>query len=71
MSIKHIAPEIYGFRLHPHLLRHATGQQFLADNQNDLVSLAQILGNENPNTMARYTKRTQAQPKEASDRLSY
>ena len=37
----------------------------------DLVSLAQILGHENLNTTARYTKRTQKQLGEASERLSY
>jgi len=62
---------ICGFKLHPHLLRHTMAHQFLADNQNDLVSLAQILGHENLNTTARYTKRTHGQLGEASDRLSY
>lgn len=62
---------ICGFKLHPHLLRHTMAHQFLADNSNDLVSLAQILGHENLNTTARYTKRTQDQLGEASDRLSY
>ena len=62
---------ICGFKIHPHLLRHTMAHQFLADNSNDLVSLAQILGHENLNTTARYTKRTQDQLGEASDRLSY
>ena len=62
---------ICGFKLHPHLLRHTMAHQFLTDNQNDLVSLAQILGHENLNTTARYTKRTQDQLGVASDRLSY
>lgn len=62
---------ICGFKLHPHLLRHTMAHQFLVDNQNDLVSLAQILGHENLNTTSRYTKRTQDKLCEASDRLNY
>lgn len=41
--------------------------QSLTDNQNDWGSLAQILGHENLNTTARYTKLTQAQIGEALD----
>jgi integrase/recombinase XerC len=62
---------VCGFHLHPHLLRHTMAHQFLADTGNDLVALAQILGHENLNTTARYTKRTQQQLGEASERLNY
>ena len=62
---------IMGIKIHPHLLRHTMAHQFLADNGNDLVALAQILGHENLNTTARYTKRTEQQLGEAMDRLTY
>jgi integrase/recombinase XerC len=45
--------------------------QFLADNQNDLVSLAQILGHQNLNTTKRYVQRTEGQLAEAAERLSF
>lgn len=44
---------------------------FLEGSGNDLVALAQILGHENLNTTARYTKRTEQQLGEASEKLSY
>ena len=62
---------IIGVDLHPHLLRHTFAHQFLADNPGDLVGCAQILGHENLNTTARYTKKTGEQLGEASDRLTY
>ena len=62
---------LIGVDLHPHLLRHTYAHQFLADNQNDLVSLAQILGHESLNTTARYTQRSEGQLAQAGDRLAY
>lgn len=62
---------ICGFKIHPHLLRHTMAHRFLADNGNDLVSLAQILGHESLNTTKRYVQRTGEQLAEASEKLAY
>jgi integrase/recombinase XerC len=62
---------ICGFKIFPHLMRHTMAHRFLADNGNDLVSLAQILGHENLNTTKRYVQRTEGQLAEASERLQF
>jgi site-specific recombinase XerD len=62
---------VVGVRLHPHVFRHSFAKQFLADNGNDLVSLAQILGHDNLNTTSRYSQKNEQQLAEESERLSY
>ena len=62
---------LIGIELHPHLFRHTMAHQFLSDNSNDLVSLAQILGHESLQTTARYTKRSAQERAEASERVTY
>ncbi len=62
---------LIGVHLHPHLFRHTMAKQFLADNSNDLVSLAQILGHESLNTTSRYSQRSGEQLAEGVERLNY
>jgi hypothetical protein len=46
-------------------------KQFLADNGNDLVSLAQILWHENLQTTSRHSQRNGEQLAEASERTTF
>jgi site-specific recombinase XerD len=62
---------VVGVRLHPHLFRHTMAKRFLADNGNDLVSLAQILGHESLNTTGRYSQRSGEQLAEAAERVQF
>jgi site-specific recombinase XerD len=48
-----------GIKFTPHWLRHAFARQFLAQTGNDLPGLAQILGHENINTTAIYTRQSE------------
>lgn len=63
--------ELIGAHLHPHVFRHTMAKQFLADNGNDLVSLAQILGHESLNTTSRYSQRSASQLGDQAERVNY
>jgi site-specific recombinase XerD len=62
---------VIGVRLHPHVFRHSFAKQFLADNENDLVSLAQILGHENLNTTSRYSQKSEQQLAAVSEMVNW
>ncbi len=54
----------------PHTLRHTFAHRFL-DSGGDLASLAQVLGHENLNTTAIYTKRRDEELAEMAENLRY
>lgn len=62
---------ICGFKIHPHLMRHTMAKQFLADTNNDIVALAQILGHQNLNTTKLYSAKSDRDLAEVAEKLSY
>jgi integrase/recombinase XerC len=62
---------LIGVHLHPHLFRHTMAHRYLADNANDLVGLAQILGHESLNTVSIYSKQSADQLAVAAERMTY
>jgi site-specific recombinase XerD len=62
---------ITGVKVHPHLLRHCFGRQFLEANQNDIVALAALLGHSSLESSRIYVKRTPEQLEAASERLGF
>jgi site-specific recombinase XerD len=55
----------------PHRLRHTYAYEFLRDNNNDLVALADILGHASLNTTRGYTRRRKEDLEEAAERVHY
>lgn len=62
---------ITGTSLHPHALRHTFAKRFLEESQNDLVSLAAVLGHQSLETTRRYVQREQSELAAASELVSF
>ena len=62
---------ITGVKFTPHTCRHTFAHRFLAQTNNDLVALAQILGHESLTTTAIYTKRSQDDLQQRIDGIRY
>ena len=62
---------ITGVNFTPHVLRHTFAHRFLASTSNDIVALAQILGHENLNTTAVYTRRSQDELQQRVEEMRY
>ncbi len=62
---------ITGVAFTAHKLRHSFAHRYLAQTNNDLVGLAQILGHESLNTTSLYARRGQDELQESIDGLRY
>ncbi len=55
----------------PHRLRHTFAYEYLRQNNNDLVALADILGHESLNTTRHYTRRRREDLQTGVERVRY
>lgn len=55
----------------PHILRHTFAYNYLKNNHNDLVALADILGHSDLNTTRIYTKRRLSDLQEGAERIQF
>ena len=55
----------------PHILRHTFAYNYLENNNNDLVALADILGHSDLNTTRIYTKRRLSDLQEGAERVQF
>ena len=58
-------------RVTPHVLRHTFAYNYLAQNNNDLVALADILGHSSLDTTQIYTKRRLDDLQSGIDRVQF